>query len=299
MEVIDATIQDHELASIFPLLSDGELATLAQDIELNGLIDDLVLLEGKILDGRNRYRACIKAGVAPRFKDFDPSFGSALDYVVARNFHRRHLTTSQRASIATDLKELYVALGEEDKTLMVEPDTNDLSENTDSGNNDSEMNQNSNPPKILKKKRGRPAKGGRSIEKAAKSMRVSVGLVHHAAAIKAENPTIFDQVKRGELSIGAAEQKLHPKKRNTKPRLPVAQTSPTENKQTSPSPLLRFPKKPEAPEQFELWVTKYEREGSDHIHEWPLNYSIESLVDSLRFLLGIAEAHALNVPKEK
>ncbi len=49
----------HELASQFPLMSDLEYEALRQDIANNGLNEPLILFEGKILDGRNRYRACL------------------------------------------------------------------------------------------------------------------------------------------------------------------------------------------------------------------------------------------------
>jgi N6-adenosine-specific RNA methylase IME4 len=60
-----------------------------------------MLLEEQILDGRNRYRACLQAGREPLFLDYlgdDP-----LGFVISKNLHRRHLDTSQRAMIAAEL----------------------------------------------------------------------------------------------------------------------------------------------------------------------------------------------------
>lgn len=94
-------LKDHELSCIFPLLSDADLAALADDIEANGLGEPIVLFEGKILDGRNRYRACMSKGIDPRTIQFDGA--DPLAFVLSKNLHRRHLTESQRAMVAAEL----------------------------------------------------------------------------------------------------------------------------------------------------------------------------------------------------
>ncbi len=89
---------DHRLAAIFPLLSEDELDELAADIKTNGLKSSIVLLDDQILDGRNRYRACLRAGIAPIFERYEGD--NPLTFVLSQNLHRRHLNESQRALIA-------------------------------------------------------------------------------------------------------------------------------------------------------------------------------------------------------
>ena len=96
-------LEDHPYANLFPLMSDAELQELAADIKANGQQELILLYEGLILDGRNRYRACKLAGVEPKLKPWE-GLGSALDYVVSLNLHRRHLTDQQRAFVAADVK---------------------------------------------------------------------------------------------------------------------------------------------------------------------------------------------------
>mgnify|MGYP000910618129 CR=1 FL=1 len=92
----------HEYADIFPMLSLEELDTLAADIAANGLLEPITLYEGKVLDGRNRYVACLNVAVDPRFTQYtgdDP-----LGFVVSKNLHRRQLTSSQRAVVALEVE---------------------------------------------------------------------------------------------------------------------------------------------------------------------------------------------------
>ena len=92
------TFKQHRLGAIFPETSEKELKELADDIAKNGLIDDIDLYEDQILDGWNRYLACRRVGVAPRFRVFNGD--DALSFVINRNIRRRHLTPSQRAFAA-------------------------------------------------------------------------------------------------------------------------------------------------------------------------------------------------------
>jgi protein gp37 len=92
----------HEHSSLFPLLPEAELQTLADDIAVNGLREPITLLDGKVLDGRNRFRACEMVGVEPRFHYFNGD-GDSLAYVLSANLHRRHLDTGQRAMVAEKL----------------------------------------------------------------------------------------------------------------------------------------------------------------------------------------------------
>ena len=57
----------HPLANIFPLIDGTEFDELVGDIREHGLHEPIVVFEDKILDGRNRYRACEAAGLEPTF----------------------------------------------------------------------------------------------------------------------------------------------------------------------------------------------------------------------------------------
>jgi hypothetical protein len=96
-------LSSHSIADIFPLMEGPEFDALVEDIKVNGLREQITLYEDKILDGRNRYRAVVKAGRQFSLKEenFRPYTGNdPLGFVISANLHRRHLNESQRALIA-------------------------------------------------------------------------------------------------------------------------------------------------------------------------------------------------------
>jgi hypothetical protein len=98
-------LQFHELADIFPLMTGDDFDQLVEDIRKNGLHEPVGLLDGKILDGRNRYRACLLAGVECRTEEIETD--DPIAYVLSLNRHRRHQTPSKLASAGAKAEKLY------------------------------------------------------------------------------------------------------------------------------------------------------------------------------------------------
>jgi DNA N-6-adenine-methyltransferase Dam len=101
---MSGSLSFHPVANIFPLLDGEEFEALSADIRAHGLREPIVLHDGMILDGRNRYRACLDAGVDPRLEQYrgaDP-----VAFVVSLNLRRRHLDESQRGMVAAKLANL-------------------------------------------------------------------------------------------------------------------------------------------------------------------------------------------------
>ena len=106
----DLPVEVHDAANLFPMLEGEKFEELKADIEKNGVQVWMTFYDGKLLDGRNRYRACVELGINPEHYSDELDVESVPDpiaWVLSTNLHRRHLTTSQRAMIAAKVLDLY------------------------------------------------------------------------------------------------------------------------------------------------------------------------------------------------
>ena len=164
----------HPAASIFPIMSGEEYEGLVADIHRYGLREPISILNGQVIDGRNRYRACREAGVEPRFKELNRQ-DSPLNFVLSMNLHRRHLNESQRALVGAKLKPFFE---EEARQRKVSGKRADLGAN---------LHQ------------------GRSSESAANLVNVSPRSIATATAVlKAGASELVGLVDKGELPVHTA-----------------------------------------------------------------------------------------------
>ena len=110
----------HPIASIFPLMDDESLDSLAADIKQNGLREPIWLFEGKVLDGRNRSTACLIAGVKPETREFAGTTEDAVNFVWSINKERRHLQPGQLVAAALKRQELLDQFEAETKAAVKE-----------------------------------------------------------------------------------------------------------------------------------------------------------------------------------
>jgi ParB/Sulfiredoxin domain len=165
----------HDVAKLFPQMNPEDYAHLKRDIEQNGLRDPIVLFDGKIIDGRQRHRACHEVGVEPRFREWDRK-GSLVAFVVSLNLHRRHLTTSQRSMLAVEIKDMFEKEARERQGTRT-----DLRANL------------------------RGSMAGKSSEYAAKIVNVSPRSVESANKVKRQGVSeLVHAVKSGEVSVSTA-----------------------------------------------------------------------------------------------
>lgn len=167
------SLKIHSAAEAFPEMSASDFAELVDDISRNGLRSPIQVLDGQILDGRHRFKACVQAGVEPNIVEVNLEGQSPAEYVWSTNGVRRHLTPSQKAAIAVDfLPNL------EDKAK----ERQNLGQKIDRGEK------------------------GRASEKAASIVGVNRQYVAEAKKLKSTDPIAFARIKSGELSLSAARK---------------------------------------------------------------------------------------------
>jgi ParB-like chromosome segregation protein Spo0J len=113
------------------MIEGEQLEQLKNDIKEHGLLQPIVLYEGKILDGRNRYTACKQLGIEPKIEEYSGS--KPLEYVISLNLQRRHLKADQRAVLA---QEIVPILAEEARKRMMKGRNDDPVEIIPQGSRD-------------------------------------------------------------------------------------------------------------------------------------------------------------------
>lgn len=186
-----AIYTNHPAADIFPLMDEAAFALLKADIAEHGLLDSITVFDGQIIDGRNRYRACTELGISS-FYDPLEECSDPIAFVLSRNLHRRHLTTSQRAAVAVAVEAIRAEAAKERQR--------------DHGGTAPGKAKNTSGKKTISDK---PAPTAR--DEAAKALQVSPSSVGKAKRIAKESPETFEAVKAGTMTLAQAEKKLDKK----------------------------------------------------------------------------------------
>jgi ParB-like chromosome segregation protein Spo0J len=173
----------HPAAEIYPLMEGEELAALVADIQQNGLLEPIVLLDGKILDGRNRFTACREAGIEPRFVNSEP-LADPIQYVISKNERRRHLTPSQCAAAAAKADAYH------EQQQKQAHQRKRASQNNDTGRAVRQL--------IVGQR------SGRSDDAVAKMFGTNRESLRQARRVRQEDHQLFEEVKAGKVSLPQA-----------------------------------------------------------------------------------------------
>lgn len=172
----------HRFSQIFPLMRKDELEELKNDIVLNGLLQPIILYEDQILDGRNRWLVCQELNIKPIFKKYDLAI-NPLDFVIASNLYRRHLTNSQKVILAIDLLPFY-----EEKAKKRQGARNDITQKVEESS-------------------------GEAAEFAAKATGTNRQYIYDVKKIKEDRPDLFEKIKSGKKTIKESIREIAKTKR--------------------------------------------------------------------------------------
>jgi hypothetical protein len=176
----------HPAAELFPIMIEDELDKLAADISVHGQLEPILVWEDKILDGRNRYIACVKAGVKPRVltAPLSPtSDQTPTEWVISHNLLRRHLTPRDRVRIAVEMKPM----------IMAEVEARRVAKRARTADRPDEAPG---------------TRGAEWSDIAAHTMDVSGRTVKRADRVKRQAPETYARYTAGETSLTAAEREI-------------------------------------------------------------------------------------------
>jgi MT-A70 len=202
----------HPLAALIPMMPEAEYEALRGDVAERGLLETIVLYEGKILDGRHRYRACIETATAPRFREFQGE--DPVSFVVSLNVRRRHLSASQLAVIALDVERAYAA-----RIPKGRPPAKDES------------------PQIVADFPAEAGPRGEARDHAARVVGVNRQYVSDAKKVEREAPDLRPKVSAGELTIPEAKKEIRQREKAAKVA-EIAKQIPAPLSSTGPFPVL-------------------------------------------------------------
>lgn len=189
----------HEYAGIFPLLEGREFDELCADIKANGQREPIWIYDGKVLDGRNRFRACESVGVTPRTEVYTGD--DALAFVLSLNLHRRHLSESQRGMVAAKVANL--SEGRPSETAQICAVSQELAAEM------LNVSRRTVQAAVKVKDEGAP-----ELVRAVESGRVSVSAAADVATLPKEEQTVI--VAKGEREILEAAKQIRAEKAEIK-----------------------------------------------------------------------------------
>lgn len=194
----------HPLADIFPLVEGEEFEKLVADIDKRGLQHPIRLSPDRstIIDGRNRYRACMAARVDPTFSTIPQAWTEEqiLDYIVSENIARRHLTPGQRSLLGVEIDAYYVELAKKRET-----------ERKLAAPSNQFTTKGSATPADLRESQNRHQR--ESSERAAQAVGASGRGVQQAKAVMRSAPDLADQVRAGNLALDNAYRQARARER--------------------------------------------------------------------------------------
>jgi len=94
--VSSETLKNHPAADVWPMMDAKRYDELLADIREHGQREPITICDGMVLDGRNRYRACVDLGVAPATRSYQ---GDPWALSWSLNGARRDLEDVRRALI--------------------------------------------------------------------------------------------------------------------------------------------------------------------------------------------------------
>lgn len=199
----------HPAADMLPMQDSDRFESLKDSIERDGLQDPIILFDGAILDGRNRFKACQELGIDPHYKSV-----SGIDpyaFVRNSNLERRDMSAQQRYLI-------WKRLGERSAEFQAEIAKRKAEANKARSEAAKKQHETSNPRAGEKSgsatscgdtKRDHEAEAAqKSATAKAKASKTNRGAVESMDQLDRKRPDLADQVAGGTMKPAQAMKQM-------------------------------------------------------------------------------------------
>jgi site-specific DNA-methyltransferase (adenine-specific) len=201
-----ADLRDHEAAAPVPAMQEAEYADLLADVKVHGVQVPLdILPDGRVLDGRNRRRAALDAGLAEvpvRVLDLNEEEAGA--HIIRTAVLRRNLNDDQRA----------VLLARMQQTLTQVTQTRRAQAAAQARWQDPPCSEDTSSPKHAEDGQAREGEG-RTREVLARQGNVPERKLKSAIQLEKESPDLAAKVLAGEMKLNAAWRTLRRRQKRT------------------------------------------------------------------------------------
>jgi len=195
--------------NIYPEMSEDEFETLKAGMAEEGFDPDypIILFEGAIIDGWNRYRAATELGIERKFKEFKGSKNNAFQYIIKTN-KRRSLTSSQKAAIAVKAEDVYAEL----EAAVEEARRRRISERENVGNQYTKKEEMGELIPPSPKRDSKQHEESKTRTKLAKQFDTNPRYVSDAKKLRNENPDAYNNILTGKTTITKVKKQEEIKK---------------------------------------------------------------------------------------
>lgn len=166
--------------NIFPAAKAEDYNRLRDDIRDNGYDSKqpIIIYEGEVLDGWNRWTACLELKINPPTRQFDGNESEAIGLVMRTN-KRRNLNSGQWATIAVEAEDIMAAIAQDGKARQIRKPSDSVRQEFAPQTQDQR----------------------KTSHKAAELFNTNRTYVNQAAKIKHVAPDVFEKVKAGKMTM--------------------------------------------------------------------------------------------------
>jgi len=195
-------IKTHPAADSFPMMDKARYGELVENIREHGQLEPITLYDGMILDGRNRYKACLDLGIKPKTRKYD---GDPWAYVWSLNGERRDLNAEQRYLIWKLCHEQSEAFQAEKRRIQEEANR----KRSEAAREQHEVSKPYAGEKMVVEHTVQPPSHEPKERKAkATASKTNPGAVARGDRLAKERPDLADQVRKGEIKPAEAHRQM-------------------------------------------------------------------------------------------